>query len=84
MNTTRTIDPDVDLYTGCDGYFLKARREGIRGIGGGGGPVIRWAVFDKFEKPDPGPRSRIATTYRNIQLSWVLGNGPNVGVKFAH
>jgi len=41
-----------------------------------------------FDSVDAGPlkdsRSLESLAFLNIQLSWVLGNGPNVGFKFVH
>jgi predicted dinucleotide-binding enzyme len=41
-----------------------------------------------FDSVDAGPlkntRSLEPLAFLNIQLSWVLGNGPNVGFKFVH
>ena len=41
-----------------------------------------------FDAVDSGPlknaRSLEALAFLNIQLSWVMGNGPNVGFKFVH
>jgi predicted dinucleotide-binding enzyme len=41
-----------------------------------------------FDPVDAGPlknaRSLEPLAFLNIQLSWVLGNGPNAGFKFVH
>jgi predicted dinucleotide-binding enzyme len=41
-----------------------------------------------YDPIDAGPlknaRSLESLAFLNIQLSWALGNGPNVGFKFVH
>ena len=50
--------------------------------------VLELAKAIGFDPVDAGPlknsRSLEALAFFNIQLSWVLGNGPNVGFKFVH
>jgi len=50
--------------------------------------VLELAKAIVFDPVDAGPlknaRSLEALAPLNIQLSWVLGNGPNVGIKFVH
>jgi predicted dinucleotide-binding enzyme len=50
--------------------------------------VIELAKAIGFDSVDAGPlknaRSLEPLAFLNIQLSWVLGNGPNVGFKFVH
>ena len=50
--------------------------------------VLELAKALGFDPVDAGPlknaRSLEPLAFLNIQLSWVLGNGPNVGFKFVH
>lgn len=50
--------------------------------------VLELAEAIGFDAMDAGPlknaRSLEPMAFLNIQLSWVLGNGPNVGFKFVH
>jgi hypothetical protein len=50
--------------------------------------VLELAKAIGFDSVDAGPlknaRSLEPLAFLNIQLSWVLGNGPNVGFKFVH
>jgi 8-hydroxy-5-deazaflavin:NADPH oxidoreductase len=50
--------------------------------------VLELAKAIGFDPVDAGPlknaRSLEPLAFLNIQLSWVLGNGPNVGFKFVH
>lgn len=71
----------------------KVNGEQLTAIAAGDNEAARKAVLELaeaigFDPVDAGPlknaRSLEPLAFLNIQLSWVLGNGPNVGFKFVH
>ena len=71
----------------------KVDEEVLTAFVAGDNEIAREAVLELaraigFDAVDSGPlknaRYLEAVAFLNIQLSWVLGNGPNVGFKFVH
>ncbi len=77
IDVTNALTPDFQLAVG----FTTSGAEELQ-------KVLPRAKAIGFDPVDAGPlknaRSLEPLAFLNIQLSWVLGNGPNVGFKFVH